>query len=201
MLSTRSFQVEKAAFGSHLQRQINEALLHLRCASYAALGRHWEEHRDNTRHRKRDKASQAQGLFMIAEPQKAPKGGVTHQSLSVDNEQVQRGPRPVGQGPRRLSALCSPVLPADVPTFFDSTCRASYLLAVATWESGSSHRGDVPAEPGNNLCWFSTDGEEQLVISCKLTSKIASCMQVYTSGSHSLKKLEGSLGSLFFSSP
>lgn len=89
---------------------------------------------------------------MTAEPQKAPKRGVTPQSLSVDKEQVQRVPCLLGQGPRRLFALRSSVLPADVPNFFGSTCRASYLLAMATWEAGA-----VPEETWR-LNWAGTKG-------------------------------------------
>lgn len=74
---------------------------------------------------------------MIAGPQTVPECDVTHESFSADKEQVQQVPSLVGQAPPRRFPLHSPVVPADVPIFFGSTCRALDLLATATWEAGA----------------------------------------------------------------
>lgn len=103
---------------------------------WEAAAKHW----DNRSHRKRDKINQAQRLFVIAEPQMAPKSSATHQSLSDDKELVQQVLSLLGQATPRLFALPSPVLAADMPTFFGFTWGALYLLAMATWEVGAVTR-------------------------------------------------------------
>lgn len=146
--------------------------MRLSCTSAVPATQAWAaaaEHRDNRRHTKRDKPSQAQRLFMIAEPQTAPKRGVTHQSFSVDKEQVQRVPSLLGSLTscvRKFSATHSRDLPGCLLSallYCQRTCppssvplaepRTYYPWPPGKWEQSRRRRaGCTGQEPKASMC-------------------------------------------------